>query len=156
MRSLISVHLVFIPRVIWSLSAGHLTTVLAAHQLNSLWGKDCNKETKREDWAGKPVLHFVAIPERKGLYSNTLDILLISAPWYKFLVTISTSTYRWKLAEVSIVFCFCFFPRETHTHTHTNTHSEADARYYFRSIILKTLCNDYACISQLIKIVTII
>lgn len=77
MDSLRSVHLVFIPGVIWPLSAGHPTTVLVACQLNSLRGKDCKKETRRENLARKPALHFVAITKSKGLHSNTLDILLL-------------------------------------------------------------------------------
>ena len=41
-------------------------------------------------------------------------------------------------------------------HMYTHTQSKVETAYYFSPVILQILCKDYPCISQLIKIITII
>lgn len=41
-------------------------------------------------------------------------------------------------------------------HMYTHIQSEVDTAYYFSPVILQILCKDDSCISQLIKIITII
>lgn len=120
MDSLRSVHLVFIPRVIWPLSAGHPTTVLVACQLNSLRGKDCKKETRREDLARKSALHFVAITKSKGLHSNTQIHWTFSFSYlYSLMESFSQNLNINLQMEVDRSIAQILFFLEKHMYTHT-------------------------------------